>query len=372
MRTKKTVSDKPNKNLKTKNIHSALDRFYTTHVEELEQEKRGINKKKQLLKKKQVEYNTSNQGKYLLEMEIKDLEKEINYIESGDKMTDYIMKVCHIVCEYSDINEKIGNGMASENELGMFIDRKHKLVQEYCSVMKLEYHYSQGNDNNIANKCNNCDTVITDTIEGFLVCLNCGSTKTTIEVHNTPSFKEAQEHNYKPTFSYQKSSHFQDHMKYIQGKETHEIPDEIINKILVEINKLRVTETSQLTYKYLRDILKKLDEPKYYKSIPRIIYKISGMQPLQLTAVLEEKLHKCFLQIVDTFENNFKGSRKSMISYPYILSKLFQMFGLDEYRKLFPVLKACKLREHDEIYRKIVQDIAAKDPETPWTFTPSI
>ena len=370
MRTKKTVVDKPNKNVKSKNIHSALDRYYTAHLEELEQEKSSINKKKQLLKKKQVEYKTEQNSykKLTLDSQIKELSEEISYIESGNKMTDYIMSVCHVVSEYTELNLKISN--LSEQDLANAIDRKHKLVHDYCRIMGIS-NISVSHDT-INNQCPNCNSLIYEVREGFLVCLECGTTKQTIETHSSMSFKEAQEHNYKPIFTYQKSSHFQDHMKSIQGKETHEIPEEIINKILCEINKLRVTETKELTYTYMRNILKKLGEPKYYRSIPRIIYKISGMQPLQLSPILEEKLHRCFLQIVDTFENKFKGDRKSLISYPYILSKLFQMFGLHEYRKLFPTLRPCKLREHDEIYSKIVKDIAAKDPETPWSFTPSM
>jgi hypothetical protein len=185
MRTKKTSDKQKNSN----NIHSALDRFYTAHIEELEQEKININKKKQQLKKKQVEFKTETQYyiRNRLDTEINDIEKEIEYIESGDKLTDYIMKVCHIVCEYSDLNTKVE--MSSENELATLIDRKHVLVQEYCNIMKLEYNNIPSNS--ISNKCTNCETIITDTVEGFLVCIECGSTKKTIEVHSTPSFKEA-------------------------------------------------------------------------------------------------------------------------------------------------------------------------------------
>lgn len=367
MRTKKTKPmDKPNRNQKNKNIHSALDNYYMNHLEKLQQEKDNIHKKKHQLKKKQIELNNTKE-KFTIQSEIEDLQNEIKYIESGNKMNDYIMKTCHIVNKYSELNDKIQ--ICNESELAEIIDKKHKLVEQYCQIMNIQF---ECNSNIVYEVCNQCQSTDFETYEGHSVCVNCGLSNFTVETHNTLSFKEAQEHNYKPVFTYQKSSHFHDHMKAIQGKENHDIPQNVIDKITMEINKLRVTETKELTYTYMRTILKKLNEPKYYRSIPRIIYIISGMKPLQLTPALEDKLHKCFLQIVDSFEHNHKGTRKSLISYPYILSKLFQMFGLHEYRKFFPTLRPCKLREHDEIYSKIVKDIAQKDSDTPWSFTPSM
>jgi len=71
MRTKKTRPT-PNKT-KAKNIHSALDTYYTNYLEELHQEKNGIHKKKHQLKKKEIEMNTTSDmhSVYVLRSEIR-------------------------------------------------------------------------------------------------------------------------------------------------------------------------------------------------------------------------------------------------------------------------------------------------------------
>ncbi|ARR74934.1 putative endochitinase 1, partial [Mimivirus AB-566-O17] len=101
MRTKRTTTEKPNKNIKTKNIHSALDRHYQKHLEELVNEQGSVNKKKQQLKKKKIEHSTTNnrQIKNSIENDIKELEKDITSIESGDRINDYVMNVIGIVTE---------------------------------------------------------------------------------------------------------------------------------------------------------------------------------------------------------------------------------------------------------------------------------
>jgi len=125
--------------------------------------------------------------------------KEIDYIESGDKINDYVMNTCSIVSEFSELNDKI-NG-SSEEELAIIIDRKHILVEEYCSIMGIN---SIQYTNNIHSVCKRCDSVDLDVREGFTVCMKCGVSVSVIDTHSTPSFKEAQERNYKPVFTYKR------------------------------------------------------------------------------------------------------------------------------------------------------------------------
>ena len=80
-----------------------------------------------------------------------------------------------------------------------------------------------------------------------------------------------------------------------------------------------------------------------------------------------------FLQIQEPFEKYKPPTRKNFLSYSYTLHKFFQILGLEEYTKYFTLLKSPeKLRQQDEIFRKIVAEMAQKDKTIKWVFIPSI
>ena len=64
---------------------------------------------------------------------------------------------------------------------------------------------------------------------------------------------------------------------------------------------------------------------------------------------------------------------KSFFSYPYILYQFFRILGLNEYCEYFPLLKSeDKLRIQDEIFKKVVDELAKTDTEIKWVFFPTI
>jgi hypothetical protein len=88
---------------------------------------------------------------------------------------------------------------------------------------------------------------------------------------------------------------------------------------------------------------------------------------------MEKKIEEMFQKIQEPF-NIYKGSnRRNMLSYSYLLHKFFLILGLPEFAKYFTLLKSAdKLRQQDEIFKKIINDMKIKDPLTPWKFFPSI
>jgi hypothetical protein len=84
-------------------------------------------------------------------------------------------------------------------------------------------------------------------------------------------------------------------------------------------------------------------------------------------------LRQMFLQIQEPFEKHKPKDRKNFLSYSYVLHKFFQILSLPEYTKYFTLLKSPdKLRQQDEIFRKIVGEMAAQDTTVKWVFIPSI
>ncbi len=75
-------------------------------------------------------------------------------------------------------------------------------------------------------------------------------------------------------------------------KESTEIPEEIINKIITELNKKKVRNYKNLTLPYMKTVLKKLNLNRYYEHMSHIISKLSGLPPPCITREKEEMLEK--------------------------------------------------------------------------------
>lgn len=144
----------------------------------------------------------------------------------------------------------------------------------------------------------------------------------------------------------------------IQGKETTDIPEEIYDKILLEIKKQRITNIATLSPKKVKEILKKLGANKYYEHTPHIINRLNGIPIPSFDPALEEQLRQMFRQIQGPFLRHSPPSRKNFLSYSYVLHKLLQLLGRDEYLPAFALLKSReKLMCQDEIFKKICKDL---------------
>ena len=201
--------------------------------------------------------------------------------------------------------------------------------------------------------CKICETNLTCLQhEAILVCTNCGYQELLLVEQNRPILKQ----NAKDTshFSYKRINHFREWCNQVQGKESTDIPDEIFEKILGEIKKEKITDTKKITYTKMREILKRLRINKYYEHINYILNRINGIPTPQFSAELEEKLCIMFRDIQAPFLKHCPKDRKNFLSYSYVLYKFFQILGLNEYLKYFPLLKSReKLYLQDQIWKNI-------------------
>ena len=105
---------------------------------------------------------------------------------------------------------------------------------------------------------------------------------------------------------------------------------------------------------------------KYYEHINYIINRINGIPTPQFSPELEEKLCSMFRDIQGPFLKHCPKDRKNFLSYSYVLYKFFQILGLNEYLKFFPLLKSReKLYIQDQIWKKICEELN-------WQFIPSL
>jgi hypothetical protein len=375
---------------KSRDVNVSIDNRYTNHINELYKKKYNIKVNKNELEniKQQLSLCKSKGDPKMsvLHREKKRLEEVIKDIENDTEIKDFILKTCDIVTEYIEIDEhekmlyknndelskdensKLWDG--NDTRFGIIQERKRLLTLEYNNITRTENNFDI--DTKEESTCKNCNIGLKKGGEGQMVCEECGLCVSTIELSEELSYNEKQSYIIKTPFTYDKTSYLSTWLKSTQAKDNIDLPKELIENVKSELVKQRITDTIHINYDCIRSILKKLKYNKYYICIPRILYNLTNISPLQLTPEMEAQLEKCFKMIVTSFENH-KRCRKSLLSYSYIICKLYQMYGLDEYVQFLPMLKDNnKIRDHDIIYRKIVEEITPMDPTTPWSFTPTL
>ncbi len=242
--------------------------------------------------------------------------------------------------------------------------KKKDILDEYLQKIDSKYISKIKYDQTIC-KCPDCNTEMTlFPSDGIQICENCGYQQNIFIESDKPSFKDPpMEVCY---FSYRRINHYNEWLAQVQAKESTEIPNEVYDKILLEIKKERIPNLEKLDTKKIRQYLKRLKLNKYYDHAAHILYQINGVQPLNMTKELEEKLRLMFKEIQAPFMEVCPKSRKNFLNYAYVLHKFVELLGLDEYKVYFPLLKDReKLHQTDMIWKKICEKLG-------WHFIKSI
>lgn len=312
-------------------------------------------------------------------IDLKELQQDRQKVESGQDQIDYLLDSSRIIFAYMTLDERETsllsiNEMSQQNndELQELHLKKSTLVEEYLRKFEPNHYNYKRDYYREQVKCSKCDVNFTID-KSFLVCPNCGICLQTVEQATELSYKELQDFDYRPQFTYDKMTHLDDWLRRFQAKENRSIPQEILDKVLLEANKERIQDLNTLTEDKIKRYLKKLNLNEYYDNVIGIINRINGRPPFTLTSEIEDKIKTMFQQIQDPYEKFKPAGRKNFLSYSYTLHKFFQILGLHEFAKYFPLLKSIeKLRQQDDIFKKIVVFMSDKDPATKWLFYPSI
>jgi hypothetical protein len=356
----------------------------TQHIIKLQIEFVALNDREEII------YNELWTSNILLSEEIINIRGKIKEIETFDEI-EYYKKTSSILFNYYDMLEKqsriksnmyihkkkhinyesnsgqksildalnyklISPAIAPKTEIesNPLID-KSTLVDEYLfETSKTHVKKFESDDLELCRQCKNIMTCLQH--DAIIICEKCGYQELLLVEQNRPILKQ----NTKDTshFSYKRINHFREWCNQVQGKESTDIPDEIFEKILNEIKKEKIMDTKSITYNKMREILKRLRINKYYEHINYIINRINGIPTPQFSPELEEKLCNMFRDIQGPFLKHCPKDRKNFLSYSYVLYKFFQILGLHEYLKYFPLLKSReKLYIQDWIWKKICQEL---------------
>ena len=243
----------------------------------------------------------------------------------------------------------------AERTLRNMENNNHNIIQRYLSNIDTAFldvdKYVYASD--ICKSCYKGEmSPIED--EGVMICNLCGNSIKYLVENDKPSYKEPPKE--VCFYAYKKINHFKEILSQFQGKETTQIPEEVIENLKSQIKKERIN-MSDLTYYKCKDLLKKLGYNKYYEHINFIKNKL-GIQPVLISQELEKTLCNFFMEIQYPYAKHCPDYRVNFLHYYYVVYKLFELLDQTSYLEHIPMLKDReKLIEQDSIWKKICDDL---------------
>ncbi len=331
-----------------------------------------------VLLNKQLSNEKDSNKKKFLEKKIKNLNDKINkkknnyFLDNGLLLNTYYNNNGEIKKQTKNISENniLNYFQKSETNVEEEEEEEEESVDNIIDVYLSNIDDSCINTNfkdvdEMLHKCKLCDEKLDFKLNNSeLFCSNCGFTQTILLCNDKISYKDVpREISY---FAYKRINHFNEWLAQFQAKETTEIPKYIYTDVIDEFKKNINSNINNITYKQVREILKKLKYNKYYEHIPHIITVIGGNKAPTLLNQYEELLRNMFKEIQIPFMNNCPDDRKNFLSYSYVLHKFCQLLELDDLLIHFPLLKSReKLQQQDKIWENICKDLK-------WQYIPSV
>jgi len=367
-KTKKLLNSNESTTLDIKH-KEMLNKFridYTGTKPELEKEKKNL-----LLRLKT--HNLSIDEKIAICDVLSNLKTQLKNIKKAEK--DYLLNNSQYIFEYFENKKNIAECKNKPTMLEHFFNSKESASVEDIKVKDISYldkyltninescldinNYTIQTD--ICKFCSKGDLIHLDH-EGILICNNCFKhTKYLIE-NEKPSYKEPPKE--VCFYAYKRINHFREILAQFQAKETTQIHPDIIENIIQQVKKERIS-LSQLTNKRAKDILKKLGYNKYYEHIPFIKDKL-GIKPPIMSAELEITLCNLFMDIQAPYAKYCPDYRINFLNYYYTVYKLCELLDQQQFLPYFPMLKDREKRiEQDVIWKNICDELD-------WEFIPTV
>jgi hypothetical protein len=366
---------------KHKEFINEFDKNEFDTIPKLKQEKVDLKNKIEILDK------TNNIDQI---MDMKDRINEIDDTIKGlkNKKTNYFLDNSKFIFEYFENKKNINNidssSTASNNKP---ITSKNQMLFNFFKIQNnnQEENVAENRNKNIVQKylsnidetfidmnsfirttdiCQHCfkGELIPLDDEGVLICNACAVNIPYLIENEKPSYKEPPKE--VCFYAYKKINHFKEILAQFQGKETTQIPDDVIDQIHLQIKKERIS-LEQLTHYKTKEILKKLGFNKYYEHIAFIKNKL-GLKPPVFSPELEDTLCNLFMETQSPYAKTCPDYRVNFLNYYYVLFKFCELLGEEQYLDSIPLLKDReKLIEQDETWKKMCIELD-------WEFIPTV
>ena len=346
-----------------------LNEFYKDSSERLPELKELQAKYKKILKSGKnisIEDRLDIQDKLALcKQNIKDIKQ---------KKKEYFLDNSSTIFSYFESKKNISSSNSNAN------NSKNQIVNNFFKIHEESHENSNNNNNsdknlvteylcnidntfldlkgciNETNVCKYCfkGELIPVEDEGIMVCNLCSRNIAFLIENDKPSYKEPPKE--VCFYAYKRINHFKEILAQFQGKETTQIPAEVIENIKLQIKKERI-ELSEITNQKTKDILKKLGYNKYYEHIQFIKDKL-GIKPPVMSQELEETMCNLFMELQAPYSKFCPDDRVNFLNYYYTAYKLCELLGENQYLDFFPMLKDREKRiEQDNIWKKICEEL---------------
>ena len=336
-------------------------------IPELQLEKYEL---KELLKKDTI--TVEQQLEY--QDKINEINETIKQIKGKKK--EYFLDNSKFIFDYFENKKSISTGSATTSNN---ISDKNKILNSFFKIKQDDNSniINQSKTNNIVQKylsnidetyidmnsfvcqtdicqiCNKGELIPLED-EGVLICNICFRSIPYLIENEKPSYKEPPKE--VCFYAYKRINHFKEILAQFQGKETTQIPCEVVESIKLQIKKERI-DLSQISNNKTKEILKKLGYNKYYEHIPFIKDKL-GIKPPIMPPELEDTLCNLFIELQSPYSKFCPDDRVNFLNYYYTAYKLCELLGETQYLEHFPMLKDREKRiEQDTIWRKICEEL---------------
>jgi hypothetical protein len=286
-----------------------------------------------------------------------DLESNKQNIDENYAEMEYYDKTCDLIIQYYQLRDDDTVKIKESKNILEFLENKKVEKKSFNEINKADlferyWKRVEGVRINLDDGskrikyCEDCnlEKILDYNISAY-VCQYCGIVEDII-LDEDRKIKD-----YSP---YRRINHFREWLNQFQAKQSPDIPEEVYKDIILELNKTRITDFSELNKKKMKLILKKLGYNSYYEHIHYIINKISNLPASKITRDMEKIFIKMFTKIEVPWEIYKKPNRKNFLSYSYVLYKFCELLELDHLLECFTLHKdPNKLMENDEIWKKI-------------------
>lgn len=330
-------------NLKEK-LESSYQKMQIEEIMELKDRIKEINQTIKMTKQKKNEYFLDN-SKYIFEYfeNKKNIDAENDRTVSKSQMLFSFFKIQN----QTPVSDSSGNNM-NEN-------KNKNIVQKYLSNVDETFIdvNSFVRPTDVCEYCHKGELIPLED-EGVLICNACAVNVPFLIENEKPSYKEPPKE--VCFYAYKKINHFKEIISQFQGKETTQIPSDVIDQIQMQIKKERI-QLEQLTHHKTKEILKKLGFNKYYEHIAFIKNKL-GIKPPVFSQELEDTLYNLFMEIQAPYAKTCPDYRVNFLNYYYVLFKFCELLGETQYLHDIPLLKDReKLIEQDETWKKMCVEL---------------
>ena len=195
----------------------------------------------------------------------------------------------------------------------------------------------------------------------YKMCEGCGI------FYDKPEFMVYDLYNYnaRPQRSYHKLDHFKEVLGQFQGRESKQMPLEILHQI-----KLELPIFSEATAIDVKNAMRKLKLTKYMENFYYILFAVTGKQPPYIKHEVEDKIVRMFKMIDRVWSSIERDRRRNFLNYYYILFKLLELMGQTELLPQVPLLRTrLRLRQHDFIWKKVCDELGWTWKQTDIAYT---